>query len=52
MATLTKEQIEAKMQQVEQLNDEELGQATGGTCNPVNDDEEDIIIDTTPYHVK
>ena len=48
MATLTKEQIEAKKQQVEQLNDEELGQATGGSRNPVNDDE-DIIIDTTPY---
>ena len=41
MATLTKEQIDAKKQQVEQLNDEELGQATGGSRNPVNDDELD-----------
>ena len=34
-----------------ELNDDELDQAIGGTCNPVNDDE-DIIIDTTPYRVK
>ena len=34
----------------QELNDDELDQATGGTCTV--DDEEDIIIDTTPYHVK
>ena len=34
-----------------QLDEDDLDQATGGTCNPVNDDEE-IIIDTTPYQVK
>ena len=34
----------------QELNDDELDQATGGTCTV--DDEEDIIIDTTPYRVK
>ena len=34
-----------------ELSEEELDQATGGTYNPL-DDEGDIIIDTTPYHVK
>ena len=33
MATLTKEQIEAKMQQVEQLNEEELDKAAGGSIS-------------------
>ena len=34
----------------QELNDDELDQATGGTCTV--DDEEEIIIDTTPYRVK
>ena len=46
-----KQGLNNELDEKRELSDEELDQATGGTRIPVNDDE-DIIIDTTPYRVK